>query len=112
VNVAEVTTAINMDAVFLDECEDSSMALSSAEDAEVDSSGFAYIEVLRYAPCLVPFEERVRVCQDLISRDKAVSFHFFAMHVSIRGSGCCKHCIETLSMHGFAFRDFNCIFLA
>lgn len=69
---AEVRNAINMDAVFLDRNEDSAVALPSPEDEEAISSGFAYIEVLRYAPCLVSFEERVKVFQGLISHDKAV----------------------------------------
>lgn len=48
-------------------------ALAAAQDAASSAStGLAYIEMLRYAPCIVPFEDRALVFQELIERDKEV----------------------------------------
>ena len=47
--------------------------MHATEDAPQHAhSGLAYIEMLRYAPCIVPFEDRAMVFQALIAKDKAV----------------------------------------
>ena len=44
----------------------------SSGSATSGHSGLAYIEMLRYAPCIVPFEDRAMVFQELIALDKMV----------------------------------------
>ena len=61
--------------IFGTDTEDTGTVLASAADASdgaSTSSGLAYIELLRYAPCIAPFEDRALVFQELIERDKDV----------------------------------------
>jgi hypothetical protein len=55
---------------------DADMAEDMDEDEDFAASGrasqSAYIEVLRYAPCLIAFHQRAQVFQQLIDFDKQV----------------------------------------
>jgi hypothetical protein len=72
----EVSKAIGMDEIFSREYDSGGDVLAAADDAESapagGSTGLAYIELLRYAPCIVPFTDRAIVFQELIERDKDV----------------------------------------
>jgi hypothetical protein len=46
--------------------------LGEEDDIASVFTGSAYVEMLRYASCLVPFEDRVIVFQELILRDRQV----------------------------------------
>jgi hypothetical protein len=65
---------IGIQDIFSMSHDDDESMLSSADatSAAAETSGLAYIEVLRYAPCLVQFEDRAIVFQQLIERDKMV----------------------------------------
>ena len=96
---AEVTAAISSEEMFAGASEGD----RDAGD-EASLSGMAYIEVLRYAPCLVPFEERARVFQDLIERDKQVGrprlSSVFHRKVSARPVRCATPCVDPKQSHG------------
>lgn len=71
---AEVNAMIGIQDIFSMSHDDDGSMLSSADaaSAAAETSGHAYVEVLRYAPCLVLFEDRAIVFQELIERDKMV----------------------------------------
>ena len=52
--------------------ENTSLVQEFEVDDETDrGAGGAYVETLRFAPCLVPFEDRAIVFQDLVENDHA-----------------------------------------
>ena len=73
-----VSKAMELHEIFTEsDADDQGGALAAAQDAASGAStGLAYIEMLRYAPCIVPFEDRALVFQELIERDKAVRIQY------------------------------------
>jgi hypothetical protein len=72
--VTDVTSALRRGTDVLVDTEDED-AMDQGEDltASTRAPQSAYIEVLRYAPCLIAFHQRAQVFQQLIEMDQAVS---------------------------------------
>lgn len=76
------------------------------EDEEMEDvsalreSHSAYVELLKYAPCLVRFEDRATVFQELVRRDREVSSPFFITNA---------HCLTHVSVPCSVFKGFACV---
>jgi hypothetical protein len=84
ISCADVNAALGLVELFA-QSDDA----DSDEQALLQESRSAYVELLQYAPCLVRFEDRAEVFQQLVQRDREVRGGAHTQRVTLAGHSVC-----------------------